>query len=274
MISFVERTRAWIRHNQITILTALIYLTFGILAYAVPPYYTWFEWHRNLVALGVLTVGLAAFPIGLLALVPGFSLAIHTAVAIIYFTLTGILTGKVIERLWRKCLAGKIGLGVAFIINLLVGLFALAWGDVLVTENASLGCQNFINAEQGLRIVTFEQDRGLPGAYHFYLFTADGGTTWEQLFVDSSDEISVGDCRTIQSLNRDFIWVWSGYRVHTTHDGGRQWDRWEWECCTYGAVRQVSFQDENTGTITVYPWRSSISELSTADGGKSWQPAD
>ena len=88
-----------------------------------------------------------------------------------------------------------------------------------------------------------------------------------------NDDPVAADCKKIGSLGDNFIWLWSSYSVQTTHDGGASWDAWDWQCCSYGGVQDVVFQDQSNGIMTVFPWRSStISELLTHDGGKTWEP--
>ncbi len=160
---------------------------------------------------------------------------------------------------------------IAFLANSAVGLFLLAWSDIPVREKPSQTCENFISPENGLRILEFDEVGILAGFHFFYLFTHDGGKTWEQLMTVRFDDPTNPDCSTIASLDDGFIWVWSSYGVRTTKDNGKNWTEWDWECCTYGAVEKVEFQNSTDGTMNVYQWHSQISELFTSDGGKTWR---
>jgi len=75
-------------------------------------------------------------------------------------------------------------------------------------------------------------------------------------------------------LGDDFIWIWSEYNVRTSRDGGNTWNEWDWECCSYGAVKDVSYIDTYNGVMSVYPWGSNISQLTTVNGGITWEPKE
>lgn len=261
----------WVRKNLILIGVTAFIVAYGILGY-IPPHYNWFEVQRNILAAGILLLGAAAILIGLINQITLPTALINIIIPFLYLIFTGLITGKIIQTLWQNGRSGRIILVIILILNTCLGLFVLAWGNVLVTRDPSLDCQKFITQNQGLKIVTYSQFRILPGAYHFYLFTLDGGKTWTQLFSDSSDEITAGDCQTFQTLNSDFLWVWSPYHLETTHDGGSSWTHWAWECCKYGAIKHVNYQDEMTGRMTLFPWGDDITNLFTTDGGKTWLP--
>lgn len=261
----------WAKNNRLLIVVTAFIVAYGILGY-IPPHYNWFEVQRNILAAGILLLGAAAVSIGLIYQITLPTAQIYVIIPILYLIFIGVISGKIIQTLWKNGRSGRIILAIILILNTCLGLFVLAWGDVLVTRDPSLDCQKFITQNQGLKIVTYSQFRILPGAYHFYLFTLDGGKTWTQLFSASSDEIAASDCQTIQTLSSDFIWVWSPYHLGTTHDGGSSWTHWEWECYKYGAIKNVNYQDEINGRMNLYPWGNDITNLFTDDGGKTWLP--
>lgn len=262
----------WLRNNSIVVLSTVFYLLYAVIL-SLPAHYSWFQLHRDLMALGQVLVGFVEFPLRFCSLftfgAPSQFMGIFT---FLYFLLAGYTVGKVVQILWRKGGAGRVAILVGFLANSAMGLFMLAWSDILVTAEPAQTCEEFVSPQNGIRIVEFDEVGILPGVHFFYLFTGDGGDTWQQLMTTRFDDPINPDCSTIGSLEDNFIWIWSSYGVRTTQDNGKTWTKWDWECCMYGAVEQVSFQDNINGIMRVYPWQSEISELITTDGGKTWEP--
>ncbi len=259
------------KHLVVFVVTGLC-IAYGILDYFIPPHYTWFELHRNIMAIGVLILGIAIFPVSYILYFTGSIWQVNAIVAFLGFAFTGIVAGKIIQAIWRRGWLGKIIIAVALILNSGFGLFLLAWADVLVKENPSSGCQAFITSEQGLRIITFDQRRIMPGSYNFYLYTSDGGKTWRQLFFEIREEIGGGNCQNVGALSNNFFWIWGFNNLRITHDRGLTWDKWDGEFDWYGLIQQVIFQDETVGSMQVFDGKNEISEVITLDGGKSWKP--
>jgi hypothetical protein len=271
----IDKTKSalnWMCSNLVVIVAMTIYSAYAIILY-LPSHYSWFELQRNIIAAGEIIVGIIEFPLRL------FSLATFSApwqfmamLAFFYFCVAGFAVGKITQALYRKGWIGRIAILSAFIFNGVIGFFMMAWGDILVIEKPAQSCENFITEQDGLRIVVFEEAGVLSGNHFFYLFTSNGGNDWKQLMTVRNDDPVEPDCNTIGSLGENFIWVWSSFSVRTTNDGGVSWNAWDWQCCTYGGVQDVIFQDQRNGIMTVFPWRSTISELLTRDGGKTWEP--
>lgn len=218
-------------------------------------------------------LGSAAIPpYELLSFIGAPWLSFNLLVALVYFACAGVVIGKIAITLWHRGWIDKFALVAVLVLNSGYGFLMASLGNVRATENPTISCQRFINPQQGIRIIKFDQYRILPGGYHFYLFTQDGGKTWRQLFWDEEDDNVASHCEALQALNEDFLWIWSWRYLRISRDGGQNWDAWDWECCAHGFIRQVEFQTETFGTMFVYPGQGSITELTTQDGGKTWTP--
>jgi len=259
----------WIKHNRIFIVVIAIYVSYPFILY-LSPHYSWFEIKRSLMAMGQVIVGLLEVPARLLVFQFRFGASGEMVVVFIYFLLAGLGVGKATQFLWGKGTTARISIVLAFLINGAIGLFILAWSDTPVTANPDQTCEHFISSENGLRIVEFDEIGILPGVHFFYLFTHNGGKTWEQLMTVQYGDPANPDCSTIAALDDGFIWIWSSYGVRTTKDNGKTWAEWDWKCCAYGTIEKVEFQNSTDGTMKIYPWRSQISQLFTSDGGKTW----
>jgi hypothetical protein len=260
----------WVLSNLFIIVITLFYAAYGVLHY-IQPHYSWFVIQRDLIALGQILVGFVEIPIRIFTFyMQKIPIEITAIVVFIYFVAIGLGLGIIVKTFWTKGSGWRFVIVVAFIINCTIGLIIVFKRGIIVEAQPSKTCENFISTHAGMRIFEFDEVRVFSGAHYFYLFSSNGGKSWEQLMTVQLNARDRTDCSTISSLDDDFIWIWYGYGVRTTKDYGQTWTKWDLECYSQRFIKTVEFQSPEVGSLEIYLWGSPLSELHTSDGGKTW----
>jgi len=269
-----ELKNDWICRNLITIIVLILYTSYGILVF-FPYYYSWFEFHRSILAFEEIFIGIVELPLRLIDLGSNGTLWYFSAfIAIVYLFIVGLGVGLITQAVLKKGRIGKIIVICAILTNGAFGWVLMVLSDIPVRAQISQNCENMISNSLGLRIIAFDEIGFESGSQFFYLITSNGGKNWKQLMTTRMDDPAIPHCNVIGSIGDDFLWVWSPYNVRTSQDGGKTWNEWDWKCCSYGAVEEVSFVDTENGVMSVYTWGSNISQLTTVNGGITWEPKE
>jgi len=205
----------WTRLTPVVIFTTCLYTLCGLgitLTLPLSQDYSWFVWHRLIIAISLI-------PLGVVALFTH-----HIA----FLALFGFAIGKISQVLWHRKIAKLIFLLVV-IANSLVGL-GLGMIRPPVTEAKAVECEQFISIELRVRKVVFREITSSHST-SFYLFSQDGGQNWKQIAISHS----AWECNNLHD-NGAVMWFWTSSEVYATQDKGATWHVWK-----YGQEDQFSF---------------------------------
>jgi hypothetical protein len=268
---FVKSIRSWCRKKIMAFIIAGLFVLLG-LTFWLPPYEKYFVLECRLEVIAELVLGIAWIP--LIIFLPFFNIIIN----IIWFAILGLCIGLATQFLWGHGRPGRIIIAVILGLNLFPGFFFFLLNNPHIKEPES--CEKFISAANGLKIVGYPAPGFLGGTQLFFLATQDAGNHWRQVMQFCHDDPVDPDCKAIRSLDANNYWVWVGWQLAVTHDGGKTWLVWNpretwknWQCCNYGLIKEVSFESTQTGMMALAPIpnRGEVSSLYTNDGGKTWK---
>ena len=145
-------------------------------------------------------------------------------------------------------------------------------------------CEKFVSDAQGVRVSAHrEQSRilGEGSKVFVYSVTEDKGNSWIEFMKFYPDEsASTPKCENIKTLDDQHFWVWEGWLLGITHDGGKTWSIWEprdswsdWEGDNFHLIKDVQFDDPHTGIIflDIEDMGQASMTIRTEDGGITWK---
>jgi len=143
-------------------------------------------------------------------------------------------------------------------------------------------CEKFFSNSSGIKVSAQREHSRIFGdgsVVFVYLATRDKGNNWAEFMRFYPDEsVRTPKCESIKDLDEQNFWVWEGWLLGITHDGGKTWMVWEprdswseWRSYNFDLIMDVQFETPNTGIM--YLDTEDIGESSmtiqTDDGGKS-----
>jgi len=256
-----EGLRLWAGSHRLALVVALPLAVAGVVAVGLPPQERIFSLQRSLLAGVQMACGLLELPVIIAARVIGEALppALALLANCLLFTGLGLLGGLLVEGLWRRGWPGRLLLLVGVVVNIMIGQFAITWGDTLVGP-PSARCEKYFSETTGLRIVVYPEQGIIPGSHIFFSSTRDSGRTWRQFMHFRHDDPLEPDCEQSGSLTPDHFWAWYGWQAAVTLDAGRTWRLWQpadtwpdWRCCNYRLVLDITFSDSQNGQMRLDP---------------------
>jgi len=173
----------------------------------------------------------------------------------------------------------SLGLTIGVLLSISLFLFSRPY---LSSSYAS--CEKSISNSQKIRITAHREQSRLLGKgsrVFVYWVSIDKGITWKEFMKFYPDEPpSAPSCETIRILDMQNFWVWEGWQLGVTHDGGKTWHLWEpkntwqdWKCCNFGLITDVQFDNPSIGVmiLDIKGYDQSFTTVQTKDGGKSWK---
>jgi photosystem II stability/assembly factor-like uncharacterized protein len=145
-------------------------------------------------------------------------------------------------------------------------------------------CETAITSTKRIKVSAHrEQSKilGKRGRIFVYSVTKDQGNTWVEFMRFYPDESArMPECENIKALDDQHIWVWEGWLLGITHDGGTTWTLWEpqnsWsegKGDNFHLIMDVQFDDPNTGIMYLDTGDTGEASMTvrTEDGGKTWK---
>lgn len=127
---------------------------------------------------------------------------------------------------------------------------------------------------RGLSIVS-KDEVWASGAHGTYLFTTDGGITWQAKQVPGGEAL---DFRGIEAFGEEVFLLAAGpgdsSRIYHSSDRGKHWELQFTNPQPKGFFDCMVFADEKHGTVVGDPVNGKFQILQTEDGGKHWHLAD
>jgi photosystem II stability/assembly factor-like uncharacterized protein len=174
-----------------------------------------------------------------------------------------------------------ISFGLTICILLSVSLFLFS-APVLSSPYTS--CEKSISDSQQIKITAHREQSRLLGKgsrVFVYWMTIDKGNSWKEFMKFYPDEPpSAPSCETIKILDEQNFWIWEGWQLGITHDGGKTWSLWkatdtwqDWKCCNFDFITDVQFDNPSIGTMILdfEGYGESFTTVQTKDGGKTWK---
>lgn len=268
----INKFRNFIQDHRlaITIVSGLLLLS---TVQFIPPIEKIFFIQRRVEALYDLCQGIFAF-----LLIPasffGYPISFLLHILVILTTIFSI--GFLIEKLWRNSKFKIIIL--LLVLHIPCGMFVISTKDTVV-GGVYATCEKEISDQVKVKIVMYPERGWIPGAHYFFMETRDNGGSWHQIMHFRHDDPVDPPCKNIKRINEDFYWVWMGWKLAVTGDGGQSWNTWtpekswpDWTCCNYGLIEEVEFKNTKYGTMYLNPIGNGFpaQRLETTDAGISW----
>lgn len=197
----------WLGRYYLAIIFSLIFFLYAFFR-DYPVHFSTFVLHRNLLGLGEIFTGWAVLPVNMIFIpIRGISRPIALFMYPIIYPLSGFLYGLLIQYFWRK---GKSSRSVAIIILLMnsaMGLYNASWNGTFLSYDKQESCEKFLAPDEGLRIIWYRTigDDGF-NINIFFLASADGGKTWNQISAALLDESDHPICSTITEHDENYSW--------------------------------------------------------------------
>ncbi len=114
--------------------------------------------------------------------------------------------------------------------------------------------------------------KNYDSTYYAKIFrTTDGGETWESGYFEDQSSNQISEyLRTVYFLNRTKGWAaGNDGRMYYSEDGGRNWNKMNYDNRNLNAILSIKFIDEQIGWAIGWYGKA----LKTTDGGENWEEA-
>lgn len=183
---------------------------------------------------------------------------------------------------WRG--PAKLAAGCLVILALLFG--GLCWMASYSEHGAVYETKLLDGGSVSLRVTAYPEKivgPGLPGAYFVFEGRPKDVQAWSRIFEFRHDDAIPIRERCAGFSGDNVAYVYLGWVVGVTSDGGRTWSVWDAsrdsegyrtiEECNYRWIREVGINADGSGTMNVDPIRwTEVTELRTTDFGRNWAP--
>ena len=226
-------------------------------------------------ALAEMALGVINF---FLLSISHFEPPVYYVLYVAILLVSGFIYGLIIVALGSRGLLGRIMVLVIIVLNTCPGMFSVSFGNTSVGPPYA-SCEKYLSDEVGIRIKAYPEGGVIPGAHFFFMETRDGGVTWKEIMHFRHDDQLEPPCENIKYRTPDHYWVWMGWQMTVTNDGGQTWHEWEpWDTwpdfkyTNYRMISNVDFEDELRGSMQLRsrPAHNLPPELATFDGGITW----
>ncbi|MGA2915378.1 MAG: hypothetical protein ABSE89_05070 [Sedimentisphaerales bacterium] len=263
---FFKQIKNWARKSITPLIFAILFILLG-LALDLPPYEKFIVWEGRLELAAKFILATPLFIFTTAPLVP----------TLIWLGSCGFIIGLVFQFLWLKGKSGKIVIIIILLLNVPPGLFFFFISNARYEKPES--CEKYFSQTNGLKIVAYPEKGFLGNTQLFYLATYDAGNHWNQIMHFRTHDPINPNFDNLRYLDPNNYWVWMGWQLAVTHNGGKTWFVWNpretwksWRCCNYRLIREVSFESAQNGMMFLDPIGAvEKSHLYTNDGGKTWK---